>query len=106
MLEYTDHDGFSVLMHRAEDEKHRKLVEVVISNPPKEGWSSGANVQIPEEVFADAVKSFNPHVDKVMRIVCAWYVAVNDGAGFDAGDLVHELEKAGFELPKADDAAG
>ncbi|WP_424891825.1 hypothetical protein [Streptomyces sp. XH2] len=38
-------------------------------------------------------------LNKVLRIVATWYSDVNDGYGFDAGDLVWNLEKAGYPLP-------
>ncbi|MFI2033701.1 hypothetical protein ACH470_03215 [Streptomyces bottropensis] len=34
-----------------------------------------------------------------LRIVESWFVDVNDGHGFDASDLVHQLEEAGYRLP-------
>ena len=34
-----------------------------------------------------------------LRIVASWYEDVNDRHGLDAGDLVHDLEQAGYALP-------
>ncbi|MFM9675802.1 hypothetical protein [Streptomyces brasiliscabiei] len=40
-----------------------------------------------------------PTLDGAMRIVESWFVDVNDGHGFDASDLVHQLHEAGYRLP-------
>lgn len=32
----------------------------------------------------------------ILGIVWKWIEAVNDGAGFDADDLLHELRQAGY----------
>ncbi|MBP5930167.1 hypothetical protein F3K39_19050 [Streptomyces sp. LBUM 1479] len=40
-----------------------------------------------------------PTLDGAMRIVESWFVDVNDGHGFDASDLVHQLAEAGYRLP-------
>lgn len=40
-----------------------------------------------------------PTLDGAMRIVESWFVDVNDGHGFDASDLVHQLQEAGYRLP-------
>lgn len=37
--------------------------------------------------------------EKILQIVWEWICAVNDGAGFDAGDLGWSLEQAGFGPP-------
>lgn len=41
----------------------------------------------------------HPTLDGAMRIVESWFVDVNDGHGFDASDLVHQLAEAGYQLP-------
>lgn len=38
--------------------------------------------------------------DELLRIVATWYVAVNDGLGYDAGDLIGDIERAGYQLPE------
>ncbi|WP_216588560.1 hypothetical protein [Streptomyces brasiliscabiei] len=41
----------------------------------------------------------HPTLAGAMQIVESWFVGVNDGDGFDASDLVHQLEEAGYRLP-------
>lgn len=45
-----------------------------------------------------------PTLAEALDIVRRWYVDVNDGAGWDACDLISDLEKAGYPLP--DDEVG
>ncbi|MEH0428812.1 hypothetical protein QBB34_21255 [Streptomyces stelliscabiei] len=40
-----------------------------------------------------------PTLDGALQIVESWFVDVNDGHGFDASDLVHQLQEAGYKLP-------
>lgn len=42
-----------------------------------------------------------PSLDGALRIVGSWYEDVNDGHGLDAGDLISDLERAGYPLPAA-----
>jgi hypothetical protein len=44
---------------------------------------------------AHATESLAPVLDIVRR----WYVDVNDGAGWNADDLIRDLEQAGYTLP-------
>ncbi|MCB5168030.1 hypothetical protein LG634_24785 [Streptomyces bambusae] len=43
-------------------------------------------------------------VAEALDIVRRWYVDVNDGAGWDADDLVRDLADAGYPLPDDDGA--
>ncbi|MDX3831361.1 hypothetical protein [Streptomyces europaeiscabiei] len=47
----------------------------------------------------EPVDASGPTLDGAMRIVESWFVDVNDGHGFDASDLVHQLAEAGYQLP-------
>jgi hypothetical protein len=38
--------------------------------------------------------------DELLRIAATWYVAVNNGLGYDAGDLIGAIERAGYQLPE------
>jgi len=38
--------------------------------------------------------------DELLRIVATWYVNVNGGLGYDAGDLIGDIERAGYQLPE------
>ncbi|MFJ3923059.1 hypothetical protein [Streptomyces sp. NPDC090022] len=40
-----------------------------------------------------------PTVTEALDIIRRWYIDVNDGAGWDASDLIHDLEKSGYPLP-------
>ena len=40
-----------------------------------------------------------PTLAGAMQIVESWFVDVNDGHGYDASDLVHRLQEAGYRLP-------
>lgn len=103
MLDYTDPEGFSISMHRTEEDGV-DAVDIVTTNPAgPRGWRTGGQCRVPVKLFMDAVKGLSGGVDEVMRIVTEWYVAVNDGAGYDGGDLVTELERAGFQLAEVDD---
>lgn len=60
-------------------------------------------------VQRDAFGTMTPHEarvraetgrDQAVRAAWRWIIAVNNGAGFDAGDLSFELEKLGFPCPE------
>lgn len=51
----------------------------------------------------EARQKAEARLSEALDIVRRWYVDVNDGAGWDASDLVQDLENAGYPLPADDD---
>lgn len=60
------------------------------------GWRRG-------DAWKTQATTAQASLDDVLRIVAKWYVAVNNGHGLDAGDLVWDLERAGHPLPEGDE---
>lgn len=66
-------------------------------------------------VQRDAFDAITPHEarrkaegerDKLVRTVWKWIADVNDGAGYDTGDLGYSMEKLGFPAPPDDELEG
>lgn len=66
-------------------------------------------------VQRDAFDAITPHEarrkaegerDKLVRTVWKWIADVNDGAGYDTGDLGYSMEKLGFPAPPDEELEG
>jgi hypothetical protein len=91
-------DATHKLRRLARTEPGEQPTEITAQEDRDEQQAQAHLDQLASELPAPA----HPTLSGALEIVESWFVDVNDGHGYDASDLVHRLQDAGYRLPSDD----